>query len=88
MSRAVPIVSPARAEEFIALDEALAALTQIDPRKSRLVEMKFFCGLSTEEIAEVEQDSISTIEREWRKAKAWLYHAIQNEFTAENAEQQ
>ena len=71
------IVSPARTKEFLALDEALTALAQIDPRKSRLVEMKFFAGLSMEEIAEVEHASISTIEREWRKAKAWLYHEIQ-----------
>jgi RNA polymerase sigma factor (TIGR02999 family) len=71
------LASPARAEEFIALDEALSALAQIDPRKSRLVEMKFFGGLSTEEMAEVEQVSITTIEREWRKARAWLYHEIQ-----------
>ena len=83
--RAIPTVTlnesaialPARANEFIALDEALTALAQIDPRKSRLVEMKFFGGLSTEEMAEVEKVSISTIEREWRKAKAWLYHEIQ-----------
>jgi RNA polymerase sigma factor (TIGR02999 family) len=71
------VVSPARSEEFIALDEALTALAKIDPRKSRLVEMKFFGGLSTDEMAKVEQVSITTIEREWRKARAWLYHEIQ-----------
>jgi RNA polymerase sigma factor (TIGR02999 family) len=71
------IMSPARAEEFVALDEALTQLAQIDPRKCRLVEMKFFGGLSSDEMAQVEKVSVSTIEREWRKAKAWLYHEVQ-----------
>ncbi len=44
--------------------------------KSRIVELKFFGGLTMDEIAEVEQLSKRTAEREWRKAKAWLYHAI------------
>jgi RNA polymerase sigma factor (TIGR02999 family) len=70
------IATAGRAEEFMALDEALTALAEIDPRKSRIVEMKFFGGLSTEEMAEVEKVSITTIEREWRKARAWLYHEM------------
>jgi RNA polymerase sigma factor (TIGR02999 family) len=72
------IVPQKQAGELIFLDEALIRLGQFDPRKSRIVEMKFFGGLTTEEIAEVEQLSTSTVEREWRKAKAWLHHAVEN----------
>ena len=70
-------VSEPRAKELISLDEALTQLAKRDLLKSRIVEMRFFAGLSFEEIAEVEQVSSRTIEREWRKAKAWLYDAIQ-----------
>jgi RNA polymerase sigma factor (TIGR02999 family) len=71
-------LSEARADELISLDEALTRLAKQDPLKSRIVEMKFFAGLNFEEIAEVEKVSSRTIEREWRKAKAWLYDAIQH----------
>jgi RNA polymerase sigma-70 factor, ECF subfamily len=71
------VVSQTKAKELIAIDEALTSLNEMDPGKSRIVEMKFFGGLSTEEIAEVEKVSSRTIEREWRKAKAWLYREIQ-----------
>ncbi|MCI0602508.1 sigma-70 family RNA polymerase sigma factor [bacterium] len=59
--------------ELIALDEALKQLTAMDPRKSRIVELKFFSGLTTEEIAEVLQISLSTVEREWTMSRAWLF---------------
>jgi len=65
-----------RAAELVALDEALAQLAAMDERKGRIVEMKFFGGLTTEEVAEVLKVTPRTIEREWRKAKAWLRHAI------------
>jgi len=68
-------------EQLISLDDALSRLAEFDPQKSRIVEMKFFGGLSMEEISEVEKVSKSTIEREWRKAKAWLHHAIQTDQT-------
>ncbi len=71
------VVSQSKAAELIAIDEALIRLNEIDPTKSQIVEMKFFGGLSTEEIAEVEKVSSRTIEREWRKAKAWLYGELQ-----------
>lgn len=71
------IASNEKAAEFIALDDALTALAKLDAQKSRIVEMKIFCGLNIEEIAEVEKVSPSTIEREWRKAKAWLHTEIQ-----------
>ena len=65
-----------KAEDFLYLDHALSGLAEVDPRKGRIVEMKIFCGLNTEEIAEVEKVSPSTIEREWRKARAWLHREI------------
>lgn len=64
------------AVELIYLDRALTRLEKLDSLKSRIVEMKFFGGLTSEEIAEVEKVSSRTIEREWRKAKAWLYSEI------------
>jgi RNA polymerase sigma-70 factor (ECF subfamily) len=71
------LLSQERANELIALDRALNNLEEIDPHKCRLVEMKFFAGLSNEEIAEVQNVSTRTVEREWRKAKAWLHREIQ-----------
>lgn len=70
------VVSKDRATELIALDDALNALEGFDKRKSRLVELRFFGGLSAEETAEVMGISLRTVEREWQKAKAWLYRAI------------
>ena len=61
---------------LIALDDALTALAASDARKCRVVEMKFFGGLTTEEVAEVLNVTTRTVEREWRKAKAWLYKAV------------
>ena len=72
----VVLVSEPRAEELISLDIALTELAKMDPLKSRIVELKFFGGLTMEEIAEMEQVSTKTIQREWRAAKAWLYDAI------------
>jgi RNA polymerase sigma factor (TIGR02999 family) len=59
-------------QDFLALDEALEALAQFDERKSRVVEMKFFGGLSAEESASVLNVSPDTVRRDWRLAKAWL----------------
>lgn len=70
------ILSHDRSQDFLSIDKALTGLAQIDPQKSRIVEMKFFGGLNTEEIAEIEKVSTRTIEREWRKAKAWLHREI------------
>jgi RNA polymerase sigma factor (TIGR02999 family) len=58
------------------LDEALSRLAEIDPRQSRIVEMRFFTGLSHEEIAEVLGLSVTTIKREWKTAKLWLYREL------------
>jgi RNA polymerase sigma factor (TIGR02999 family) len=62
--------------EVIALDDALTNLAEMDLRKSQIVEMKFFGGLTTEEVAEVLKVTPRTVEREWRKAKAWLNRAL------------
>lgn len=63
--------------DLIALEDALEGLAAMDERKSRVVELKFFGGLATEEIAEVLQISGATVEREWAFARAWLYDAIE-----------
>ncbi len=62
--------------DLIALDRALDGLERIDARKMRIVEMRFFGGLSVEETAEVLRLSTITIKREWRSAKAWLYREL------------
>jgi RNA polymerase sigma factor (TIGR02999 family) len=66
-------VSEEPSADLVALDDALTALAELDPRKSRVVELRFFGGLSVEETAEVLQVSPITVMREWNKAKAWLY---------------
>jgi len=68
--------------EMIALDDALKNLAEMDPRKAQIVEMRFFGGLTNEEIAEVLRVTTRTVEREWRKAKAWLYRAISKSYEA------
>ena len=65
-----------RATELIALDDALKDLAAIDPRKSQIVELRYFGGLSVDETAEVIGVSAVTIMREWRSAKGWLLRAI------------
>ena len=70
------IISSERGPDLVALDEALDALTRIDPRQSHIVELRFFGGLSMEEIAEALQISIRTVNREWNSARAWLYHEL------------
>jgi len=67
-----------RAAEIIALDEALKTLAAVDARKSQLVELRFFGGLTVEETAEVMGLSPITIKREWRSAKAWLHTEVRN----------
>ena len=59
-------------QDFVALDDALNALEAIDPRKCKVVEMRFFAGMSLEETAEALHLSVGTIKRDWRLAKAWL----------------
>jgi RNA polymerase sigma factor (TIGR02999 family) len=73
-----PIFSDDRAEELIALDDALTNLAKLDERKSRIVEMRYFGGLSVEETAEVLKVSVATVDREWRRARAWLFSELNN----------
>jgi RNA polymerase sigma factor (TIGR02999 family) len=61
-----------RVTELVALDDALVSLAALDPRKSRIIELRFFGGLSIEETAEVMKISAITVSREWRSARAWL----------------
>ena len=69
-------LSQGRAADLVALDDALKALAEIDPRKSQVVELRFFGGLSVEETAEVLGVSPQTVLRDWKLAKAWLYQAM------------
>lgn len=62
--------------DLLALDKALVALAQIDPRKVQIVEMRFFAGLTVEELGDVLHVSPGTIKREWRAAKAWLHREL------------
>ena len=66
-------VSDERDADLVALDEALTELANFDERKARIVEMKFFGGLESKQIAEVLGVAEITVLREWKKAKAWLY---------------
>lgn len=68
----------AKEEDFIRLDEALAALEETDPQIVRIVEMRFFAGLSAEEVADALGLSRTTLFREWRKARMVLAEAIRN----------
>lgn len=70
------IVPAQRDADLVALDEALTALALIDERKARIVELRFFGGLSFEEVAEVMNLSKITIVREWNKAKVWLFREL------------
>ena len=62
--------------EFIALDRALAELTRIDPRQGQIVELRYFGGLSEQDVGEVLSISRATVTREWQTARAWLYRRM------------
>jgi RNA polymerase sigma factor (TIGR02999 family) len=69
-------LSAQREADLVALDDALNGLAALDPRKSQIVELRFFGGLSVEETAEFLKISPPTVMREWNKAKAWLYREL------------
>jgi RNA polymerase sigma-70 factor (ECF subfamily) len=73
----VAVISPERSGELVALDDALETLAQLDPRKSQIVELRYFGGLTVEEVAEVLRLHPDTVTREWRRAKAFLRREIQ-----------
>ena len=81
LSEAAGVIAD-RGEDFIALDDALKSLAAFDARKARIVELRFFGGLSVEETAEVLKISPRTVMRDWSLAQAWLYR----ELRAENAD--
>ena len=73
------VIAKERSDDLVALDDALVRLSELDGRKSRVVELRFFGGLSVEETAEVLQVSAVTVMRDWSMAKAWLHRALSNE---------
>ena len=70
------LMSEERAAELIALDEALDELREFDPRKNKVVELRYFGGLSLEETAQALEISVMTVRRDWRAAKAWLFRRM------------
>ncbi len=81
----IPDLGSGRGRELIALDDGLNALAVIDPRKARVIELRFFGGLSVEETAEVLKVSPDTVLRDWRLARAWLL-AEMGDASSPNAE--
>jgi RNA polymerase sigma factor (TIGR02999 family) len=69
-------VSADRGDDLVALDEALKAFAAIDPRRARIVELRFFAGLSVEETAEALHISTDTVMRDWKLAKVWLHREL------------
>jgi RNA polymerase sigma-70 factor, ECF subfamily len=68
----IPDLGSGRARELIAIDDGLKALAAVDPRKARVIELRFFGGLNVEETANVLRVSPDTVQRDWRLARAWL----------------
>jgi len=77
------VVSPERSSDMVALDEALVRLASVDERKSNVVELRFFGGLSVEETAEVLNVSPFTVARDWTLAKAWLQRELSGKESVE-----
>lgn len=71
--------SPSKSEDLVALDEVLKELAKLSERQSRVVELKFFGGLTEEEIAEILQISPATVRRDWKVARAWLYRELKRD---------
>ena len=72
-------VTQTRAAELLALDEALEKLAEFDQRKAKVVEMRYFGGLTMEEIADVLKVHVNTVTRDWTAARAWLFAALSGE---------
>ena len=64
--------------DLVALDEALNRLAEFDERQARVVELRYFSGMTEEETAEVLSISPATVRRDWNMAKAWLFHQLKN----------
>ena len=76
------VASPERGRDLVALDDAMLALAGTDARKSQVVELRFFGGLSVKETAEVLKVSPDTVVRDWSLAKAWLSREMQRAVTS------
>jgi RNA polymerase sigma factor (sigma-70 family) len=72
------LAAPERTTDVLALDRALADFALVDARKARVVELRFFGGLSLEETAEVLHVSVETVKRDWRLARLWLLRALRS----------
>ncbi len=80
------VFAPEQSSELVKLDESLQRLAKLDPRQSKIVELRFFGGLTVEQTAEVLGISTKTVKRDWSMAKAWLHgdlKAIHHDFTGE-----
>jgi RNA polymerase sigma-70 factor (ECF subfamily) len=73
------IYSPDKSKDLVSLDEALNRLEKMSPRRSRVVELRFFGGLEMEEIAKIEGVSVRTVKQDWSLARAWLHPGIAKE---------
>ena len=74
-----PIAAPDRDETMLAVDEALSKLEAEDPEKARIVKLKFFAGLTNQQVAQSLGVTERTIERIWAYAKAWLFRAMRSD---------
>ena len=70
------VVGTGQPEDLVALDDAMQLLARLDPRKAKVIELRYFGGLSVEETAEVLKVSTITVKRDWRMARAWLYREM------------
>lgn len=80
------VISNERAAELVALDDALLELARLDPRRSQVVELRYFRGLSVKETAEVLKLSEETVMRDWNRAKAWLHVQLDATANSDTAE--
>lgn len=76
LDEAPPVAAPGKAEDVIALDRALTRFEHVDARAARVVECRYFAGLTIEETAEALDVSTMTVKRDWAAARAWLHHAL------------
>jgi RNA polymerase sigma factor (sigma-70 family) len=76
LDEAMATAEPERDVDLLALDEALTSLAVIDPRGARIIELRFFSGLTLEETAEVLGISPGTVKRDWSASRAWLYREM------------
>jgi RNA polymerase sigma factor (sigma-70 family) len=72
------VISPEPGEDLIAVDDALHTLAAIEPRQARVIELRFFGGMTEEEIAELLEISPDTVLRDWKKAKLWLWRELRH----------